>query len=241
MSWHYSQALEVAYSAENSLVGGQSAPSKSTTMLAASSWPDRTMDASNPSPCGTMSPSSTASRGVAWWISSLVASRAKTYPRRAKARGSMGRGLASGGKCHESLAKFDPASSSWKTRQTLLFGADFESLETLPDWGMTRDGELWALDTPVLRTTATASGYLPTLTVVSCEHPGRHKKKPGQQTCISMELAARDNWPRGGQYSPSHAAWFMGWPDSWTCLDRSATAKFQEWCRSHGIFSDDNS
>jgi hypothetical protein len=134
------------------------------------------------------------------------------------------------------LAKFDPASSSWKTRQTLLFGADFESLETLPDWGMTRGGELWALDTPALPITVTASGYLPTLTVVSCEHPGRHKKKAGQQTCISMELAARDNWPRGGQYSPSHAAWFMGWPDSWTCLDRSVTAKFQAWCRSHGSY-----
>ncbi len=235
MSWHYSQALAAAYSAESSADSEPCAPSKSMTMPAASSWSDKTTDASNHSPCGTMSPPSTESHGVEWWISSLAASRARTSARLGQRRASKVREADSGKRWPESLAKFDPASSSWKTRQTLLFGADFESLETLPDWGMTRGGELWALDTPVLPITVTGSGFLPTLTVVSCEHPGRHKKKPGQQTCISMELAARDNWPRGGQYSPSHAAWFMGWPDSWTCLDRSATDKFRQWCASHGI------
>ena len=42
---------------------------------------------------------------------------------------------------HESFAKLDRATSSWKIRQIWLFEGLDESLETWPRWGMMRNGE----------------------------------------------------------------------------------------------------
>jgi len=39
----------------------------------------------------------------------------------------------------------------------------------------------------------------------------------------------------GGQLNPNWVEWLMGWPLGWTDCAASATAKFQEWCHSHGI------
>jgi DNA (cytosine-5)-methyltransferase 1 len=45
---------------------------------------------------------------------------------------------------------------------------------------------------------------------------------------------------RGGVYL-SLREWIMGWPIGWTALLPLATAKFQEWCDSHGKRSPDPS
>ena len=39
----------------------------------------------------------------------------------------------------------------------------------------------------------------------------------------------------GGQLNPNWVEWLMGWPVGWTDCAASATAKFRQWCRSHGI------
>jgi hypothetical protein len=39
----------------------------------------------------------------------------------------------------------------------------------------------------------------------------------------------------GGQLNPTWVEWLMGWPLGWTDSAQSATAKFREWCASHGI------
>jgi hypothetical protein len=39
----------------------------------------------------------------------------------------------------------------------------------------------------------------------------------------------------GGQLNPTWVEWLMGWPLGWTDCAASATAKFRQWCRSHGI------
>jgi hypothetical protein len=41
----------------------------------------------------------------------------------------------------------------------------------------------------------------------------------------------------GGQLNPTWVEWLMGWPLGWTDCGASATAKFREWCASHGISS----
>ncbi len=41
---------------------------------------------------------------------------------------------------------------------------------------------------------------------------------------------------RGGELNPHLHQWLMGWPIGWTNCDAPATASFQQWCRSHGIF-----
>lgn len=235
MSWHYSQALEAAYSEANSSGGKPCALSKSTTTLGACSSPAKTTDASNHSQSGMMCEPSTDARGAVWWMSCLAASRAKTSAQPATAMDSTASDRDSGEKCGESWAKWDRDSCSWRTAQLSLFGGLEPCSAIWPRWGMMRAGECWALATPAHLTKENASGSLPTLTVVSCEHPGRRKIKPHQQTCISAVLAARDNWQVGGQYSPSHAAWLMGWPDSWTNCGHSVTDKFRMWCGSLGL------
>ena len=109
-------------------------------------------------------------------------------------------------------------------------------LGDLARWGLMRGGECWELPPLARRTEESESGLLPTLTLISCEHPGRFKRKEGQQTCISMELAKRDKWVVGGKYNPNHAAWFMAWPEWWTSLGHSVMGKFQSWQQRHGGF-----
>ena len=46
-------------------------------------------------------------------------------------------------KCGVLLARFDPATSSLRTPQCLLFEEGQESLQTLPNWGSIVNGELW--------------------------------------------------------------------------------------------------
>ena len=62
-------------------------------------------------------------------------------------------------------AFYDPESSCWRTSQASLLSAVPESLDRLPDWGTTSDGELFELRTPERLTDAqdgSASPGLPT-------------------------------------------------------------------------------
>lgn len=60
------------------------------------------------------------------------------------------------------LARYDRDSQSWRTcEDTCLWDLPM-SLETLPAWGMTRDGELCELPTPERLTVALAYSSLPT-------------------------------------------------------------------------------
>jgi hypothetical protein len=60
------------------------------------------------------------------------------------------------------LATFDPESCSLRMYLPLLAVAERPLLLTLPRWGMTRDGELWALPTPERLTSAIAGSAWPT-------------------------------------------------------------------------------
>ncbi len=242
MSWHYSQALVAEYSAASSADSARCAPSNTTTTPAVSSWPDKMTDASIPSRSGTMCEPSMASRGVDWWTSSLAASRAKTSAWQGQAKDLMERKADSGGKWQGSLAKWDRASCSWKTRQLLLFSGEPESLETLPRWGMMRDGELWAVATPALPTIESACGSWPTLSANEARNGWQDRtgatkgKQESLTTVLQREMGRKtgEEWT-GGHLNPAWAEWFMGWPIGHTDCDASATDKFRLWCLSHGI------
>ena len=68
------------------------------------------------------------------------------------------------------LARYDRDSQSWRTcEDTCLWDLPM-SLETLPAWGMTRDGELFELPTPERLTVALEYSSLPTPTAQAAKH-----------------------------------------------------------------------
>lgn len=236
MSWHYLQEREAESWEGNSLDGAPFALLKLMPTAAACCSPDSATECSNDSQFGTTFGHSTERAGADTLTLLAAGSRAKTLAAQGKAQDLTESAADSGWKWRESFVKYDPASRSWKTRQCSLLGDLDEFSETWPRWGLMRDGECSERQISMPRTSATESGLLPTLTVISCEHPGRVKRKGTQQTCISMELSKRDKWEVGGKYSPSHAAWFMGWPESWTNLGRLAMDKYHAWLQAHGGF-----
>lgn len=90
-----------------------------------------------------------------------------------------------GGKWHESFAKFNPQSCSWKIRQLLLFEDLEPSLEIWPKWGLMQNGECWELPMPsglkelrfLITSAFDASSRLPTPTVC-----GNYNRKGASKT-----------------------------------------------------------
>lgn len=158
MSWTFSRELAAAYSAENCLAGKPFAPLSKTPIAELFYVNAKTIDACRFSRFGTTSRPLTESRGGAlltWW---REVSLAKTYPQPDQAAGSKGPGVACGEKWPGSLAKWDPDSSSWKTRQGLLLGGSEPFSEIWPSWGSMQNGECSARTTPELPTYGNASG-----------------------------------------------------------------------------------
>lgn len=100
-----------------------------------------------------------------------------------------------GEKWHGSLAKYDPASSSWKTAQHSLLGDSEEFLETWPRWGMTVNGECWELPTLAHRTNGSGSGswLMPTPTC-NPEAPNHGSNSNGPHNLVEV---AASGWVPG--------------------------------------------
>ena len=122
------------------------------------SWPDSVMVSYRSFPSGMMSPLSD-------WItrkqksisdSSLESEKTSQSPEDFPVRTSLLqvkvqelKGLVRdfGERCAESLLRFDPDTSSWRTLQCSLFEDLSESLPTLPKYGIALRGQLWELPT----------------------------------------------------------------------------------------------
>jgi hypothetical protein len=164
MSWHYSQALVEEFSAESSSDGEPFAPWKSIPSVPDDSCSAKMKDTCHRSPFGMMFVPSTDAHGQDLLTSFLEASHARTSAQQGRAQESTGNTLGCGANSLGSLAKYDPRTSSWRTRQcSLVEGLDAFS-ETWPRWGLMRAGECWELPTREPHTSATESGLLPTLT-----------------------------------------------------------------------------
>ena len=162
MSWLFSRALVEASSAVTCSDGEPSAPSSSTATPQAFSWLAKTTGASRRSRSGMTCEPLTDARGEAVLTWCLADSLARTSARQDKAPASTAPAPVSGERWRGSLAKYDRASSSWRTPQcSLLAGLDAFS-ETWPRWGMMRGGECSGLATPGRRTKESACGSWPT-------------------------------------------------------------------------------
>jgi hypothetical protein len=182
---------------------------------------------------GMMSRPSTASRGTALPMSSAGDSPAPTSPAPTrKEKEPMENIRGSGGKWHGSLARWDHATSLWKTPQTSLL-ADLDTFsETWPRWGIMLHGECSEVTMPDSFTVENECGLLPTpLTNPAkrtLDETGSSVSAKGQRYGVSLWQLA------GGQPCPQFQEWLMGWVTGWTATEPLETARFRLWLLAHG-------
>lgn len=135
------------------------APSKSSLIARKSCCNGSATESCRSSQFGTTCELLTENHGEEKLTSSAEDSPAKTYLARAKARESAEREAGFGLNLQESLARYDPATHLWRTRQCSLFEGLDECLETFPKAGTMRNGSLWERTTAEPRTGESACGY----------------------------------------------------------------------------------
>lgn len=172
MSWHYLPELLLNSpslpervgdsSAPPSLAGVPSAPWKSSRIAGKCSSDANGTVCCPCSRSGMTCAHSTGDPGVERWMSSLGGSRVKTSVPQERAQALLEQKAGSGQRWPGSLAKYDPATHSWRTHQYSLLGGLTEFSGTWPRWGWMRDGELFLLPPLVPRTKEKESGFWPT-------------------------------------------------------------------------------
>ena len=240
MSWHFSRALVAAYSADTSSAGAPSAPSSGSHTHALYCAPDRMKVFSRLSRFGTTCGPLTDDLGAGVLTWCLEASLAKTSAQPAKALESTESEAECGRTWRESFARWDHASSLWRTPQcSLLAGLDVFS-ETWPRWGMMRGGECSVLSMPAHLTSGTASGLWPTPIKSDCQvrRPSVGWKGESDLPSVVWRMNGGDQNPSKFpvKLNPAWTEWLMGWPLGWTNLKPLGTDKFQAWRRLHGGF-----
>jgi hypothetical protein len=232
------QALAAEYSEANYLDGDPCAPWKSTPFAADDSCSAKMKDTFHHSPFGTMYVPSADSSGAELLTWFLAAFPAKTSAQPAVAQDSTERAADYGWNLPGSFAKFDPATSSWKTRQCSLAGDSIEFLETWPAWGSMQSGE--CLERPTLAPTTSEReyGYWPTpqasdsmrarMRVESFQKV--HADSRGGRSYLARVLAHEFGLSQSAEFTE----WLMIWPEGWTDLKPLAMDKFQEWLQQHG-------
>ena len=247
MSWLFSQALVAAYSEDTSSDGEPSAPSSGNPTQLAYLPPDRMTAFSRPSRSGMTFRPLTEDLGVAVLTSYLAAFPVRTSALPERGPESTAHAAGCGGTWRGSLAKFDPATSSWRTAQPSLLEDLGESSVIWPRSGMTAGGQCWELAILEPRIKGTGSDLWPTPTVcgnynkaglspksgdglataaLKCATPTARDWRSGK---ASEETHAKNSRPLseqiGGSLNPTWVEWLMGWPLAWTDLKPSATAK----------------
>ena len=228
MSWLYSQALVVASLGENSLAGEPYAPSNGTPTPQAFLCNAKTTAAWTRFPSGMTCKPLTDDHGEDLLMLYRAGFHAPTYPPPAKEPALTAKNPECGSIWPESLAKFDPNTSSWRTAQCLLFEDLGECLETFPNWGMMHEGGLWELTCAEPIITAPDGGWLPTPTCADAKNAG------GRQNQYDLSRHAREI--TGKRLSVHYSEWTMDWPVGWTDITPLETDKFQQWQQQHSEF-----
>ena len=158
MSWLFSQVLVEEYLGENSLDGEQSVQLSGKPIQQAYCAPDKMMAFSRLSRFGMTFKPLMASLGEELLTLYLEDFHARTSQLQEMEMDSMENEAECGEKWHGLLARFDQDMHLWRTVQCSLLEDLNESLQTLPQWGMTVGGELYLLPTLVQNTKEEESG-----------------------------------------------------------------------------------
>jgi len=233
MSWLFSRALVEEYSAASCSDGEPSAQLSANHTPQAYLSPDKTTDFSRLSRFGMTFAPLTESLGaelLTWFLAGFPV-RTSAQPERAPE--STGNAVDCGAKWQGSFAKYDQATSLWKTAQCSLLEDSDEFSETWPRWGLMRDGECWERITSVPLISANESGLL--LTPLKIDANLSASLRDGYSRdhsfgSLSEQLITLHNLRPTAVFVEK----LMGWPTMWTGLQRLGTDKFQEWQQQHG-------
>lgn len=195
MSWLFSQALVEEYSAATFSDGEPSAQWNVMPTPQGFWRNDKMMDASRLSQFGPTLRLLTEQHGEAVLMSFLAAFPARTYPQPERARESVGQDPDFGLSSLESLAKFDPDTSTWRTPQFSLLGDWDLYSETWPRWGLMRDGECWVQPMLALRTSGTESGLWQTPVADDAANRKAGKWNSRGEPKLSGQVASPNHWP----------------------------------------------
>jgi len=119
----------------------------------------------------------------------------------------------SGANMLDSLASYDPSTSSWKTSQRCYIEGLKEFSEIWPRSGTMQNGIAYRLPTLARLTEGIASGLLPTPTTQA------NQLAPSMQKHAGCRLLSKMAGGVGGVVSPMMYEWQMGFPMGWTDLN----------------------
>lgn len=236
MSWHFLQEQEAASWEGTSLDGAPAALLKLMPTPEECSLLANGTECSRPFRSGTTCAPSTGASGRTRLTLCPAGSPAKTLALPEAEKDSTANAPAFGWKWHGSLAKYDLATHTWRTRQPSLLGDLDEFSETWPQWGSMLDGELLEQTTPMLHTRERDSGFWPTLTAsIGKKCGGRHR---GKADTLASRIAEVEGLSTSstGRVNPEWGEWLMGVPIGWTDCGVLAMDRFREWQRLHGGF-----
>ena len=160
MSWLFSQVLVEEYLGENFSDGEQSVPLNGNHIQQAYCVLDKMTKFSKLSRFGMTFKPLTESRGEELLTLYLAGFHAKTSQLQEKETDLTENEAECGEKWRGLLARYDQDTHLWRTVQCSLLEDLNESLQTLPQWGMTVGGELYLLPTLVQTIDESESGLL---------------------------------------------------------------------------------
>ena len=199
MSWHFSRALVEAYLVGTCSDGAQSAPlnTNPTPLLYSSS--DKMTEFCSRSRSGMTCEHLTESLGgdvLTWFLGGFPA---RTSAQPEQGQESRVKGQDSGRRWRESFAKYDRATSSWRTPHCLPLAGLMSFSETWPRWGSMRNGACMVLPIPELRIKGTGFGYWPTPKASDGSHGGPNMR--GSKGGLALPSAVhRFPTPQSGDF-----------------------------------------
>ena len=203
---------ELAASASDSNEPG-CGPSPSVRLSRIAALSSRSIGQASPATPTCESSPPTASGQTAFpWMSSVVASPAKTSPLLARALGLREAARAYGRSTPDLLASFDPATSSWRTSQHCLVEGLTVFSETWPRSGSMRNGTAYQRQPLVPLTKGTESGLWPTPTKVYTREKWTAEQLADRQAQVKAETLAKGKHHTGNGFGLNLAQAVRLWP-----------------------------
>jgi len=209
MSWLYSQALVEEYSGGTCSDGALSVPLSGNPTQQAYCSPDKMTEFSRLSRFGMTFKPLTESLGQDVLMSYLEDFPVRTFLPLDEALASKEPDRECGDTWRESLAKWNPDTSMWKTVHSSLIEDFIEFSGTWPRWGLMRDGVSYRQQPLVRHTKETGFGSWPTPIAQDAKHSGYAPSGPGKADKLSYAVVrwptpqASDNRDRGNMSNPA--------------------------------------